>query len=152
MENIREERSQGFYGHAMYLLTGPKVTLRLYKRVILPRIILQWLHGGTKWILPSARSNPEPLKRAAYVMVTRATRTAPVKEPQMFLDLPPLEMEPKAAARDGNDISIYLKYRYIAFYISIYRCTIGVYRYIFRYTQVVTNSHFFIFFLKKSDY
>ncbi len=55
---------------------------------------------------------------------------------------------------DDSRLGMATIYRYIGnidILRSIYRY-VGVYRYIFRYISVITNSHVFIFFPEKSDY
>ncbi len=74
------------------------MALRLYKRVIIPKItyaaVAWW--DGTDIVL--ARSKLERVQRAAYIMITGAMRTTPTKVLETFLDLPILGIAVESAA------------------------------------------------------
>ncbi len=80
---------------------SPKVALRLYKRVILPKItyaavaVVAWWDGMD---IALTRSKLERLQRAACIMITKAMRTTLTKVLEMFLDLPTMGMVVESAA------------------------------------------------------
>ncbi len=77
---------------------SPKLSLWLYKRMIIPKIIYAAVAWWNSMDIALARSELERLQRAACIMITGAVRTTSTKVLQIFLDLPTLGMVVESAA------------------------------------------------------
>ncbi len=78
---------------------SPKMSLWLYKHVIIPKMTYVTITCWDKMDIALVRSKLEHLQKAACVMITGAMRTTLTKVLEMLLDLPTLGTAVESAAQ-----------------------------------------------------